>query len=230
MGPIGPTSLDTVVNAVGWCHENFFHYLGGTDIANMVATWQYRGFPPMVRVIQGTTEDSTSGGGDSEWGHWTDGCWGTTGFLIALLRAVNLPVTLIENAGHAQPWFMSVSSYLSHGDDPYNALTWVTPRIPPSEILTDEGSFDAWFGPGVPAAQIALNIGRRTQELALAYLPNYLLRAYCADQTANAPHGSGQVISNFPAYTLAELEAADLWSRMDTKLAGFGGCSGIPWP
>ena len=228
-GVIGATSLDTVVNAVEWCHENLQHFPGGTDTANMVKIWHYRGFAPMVRTIEGTFQSSEPA--TFHWAHWTAGCWGTTGFLIALLRAVNLPVTLVEHGSpaHAQPWFMADSSYLSHGDDPYNTLTWATPPIPPKEILTDEALFDAWFGPGVPAADVQSNIGRRTLELAITYLSNDLLTAYCADLAAGTPRASGQVMEIFsPVYSLAELEAQSLWSRMDAKIATLGGCDHIP--
>ena len=60
-GLIGASRLDTVANIVGWCHQNLFHFFGSTETSNMFSVWQYRGFPPMVRVIEGTT--STSGGG-----------------------------------------------------------------------------------------------------------------------------------------------------------------------
>ena len=217
---------DTVVSVVGWCHQNLRHFMGGLDTANMEDQWQYRGFPPLVRVIEGTVQTSHPTWGSA---HRTAGCWGTTGLLRALLRAVNVPAKLVTNAGHAQPWFMADGAYLSHGDDPYNRLTVAVPPVPPAEILTSAAKFDSWFGAGVSAADRANNVGRRTVELALAYLPNYLLHAYCADKASGAAHGSGQVFAIFsPVYTVAELEAQSLWTRMDTKIAGFGGCASVP--
>ena len=132
----------------------------------------------MTRVIDGTIQTSQPQYGTR---HRTAGCWGTTGFLRAALRAVNIPVKLVTNASHAQPWFMADARYLSHGDDPYNALTTAVPSIPASEIPINQTKFDAWFGAGVSPADKSNNIGRRTVELALTYLPNYLLRAYCDD-------------------------------------------------
>ncbi|MGA8261530.1 MAG: hypothetical protein WB783_15055 [Arenicellales bacterium] len=230
-GMIGATGLVTIANAIEWIHEMFTHFPGGTDTANMVAVWQYRGLAPMVRTVEGTISTSADGGGTPWFGHWTAGCWGTTGFLIALLRAINLPVKLVTNAGHAQPWFMSDSVYLSHGDDPYNGLTWAVPAVPPAEILTDEATFNAWFGPGVPDAQKAANIGRRTLDIAIQYLSNYILRDYCSDQAAMKSHANGQVAAHFTqTYDVAYLESQQLWSRMDAKIAALGGCGDIPYP
>jgi hypothetical protein len=230
-GLIGASRLDTVANIIGWCHQKLSHFTGGMDIANVVSVWQYRGLPPMVRVIKGTTSTSTSLGGGSEFARWTAGCWGTTGLLIAIGRAVNIPVELVTHAGHAQPHFMADAKYLSHGDDCYNTFTWATPPVPPKEILISKATFDSWFGSGVPATQVANNIGRRSLDIGIEYLPNTLLRDYCADQTANTSKAHGKVAAEFaPTYTVAELEAQNLWSRMDTKLTSLGGCSHVPWP
>jgi hypothetical protein len=230
-GLIGASRLDTVANIIWWCHQNLSHAPGSLETSNVVSIWQYRGYPPMVRVIEGTKSTSAEGGGGSDFGHWTYGCWGTTGLLIALGRAVNVPVELVTHSGHAQPHFMADAQYLSHGDDPYDALTWATPPIPPAEILTSQAKFDSWFGAGVPAAQVTNNVGRRTVELGIAYLSNYLLRDYCADQAAGTPKASGKVAADLSdVYTVAELEAQNLWSRMDTKLSSLGGCGHVPFP
>ena len=225
-GLIGSSRRETLANVIGWCRANLVHFSGSLATANMVDQWQYRGFPPMTRVIEGTVQTSHPTLGSA---HRTAGCWGTTGFLRALGRTINIPVKLVTNAGHAQPWFMADAAYLSHGDDPYNQLTRALPPIPPGEILTEAAAFDAWFGPTVSATARDDNIGRRVRELALVYLPSYLLRAYCGDRAAGKAHGTGQVFEIFKRnYTLAELEAQNLWTRMDAKIAGFGGCAGVP--
>jgi hypothetical protein len=223
---IGWSRLDTLANLIEWCRANLQHFTGAATAAGMQDQWQYRGFPPMTRVIEGTVQTSNPSAGAR---HRTAGCWGTTGFLRAALRAVNIPARLVTNAGHAQPWFMADGRYLSHGDDPYNALTKAMPAIPAAEILIDASKFDAWFGPGVAETDKANNIGRRPVELALTYLPNYLLRAYCQDMAAGKTHANGGVFDIFSRnYTVAQLEAQNLWGRMDAKIAGFGGCGHIP--
>jgi hypothetical protein len=223
---IATTRLDTLARVVNWCRANLVHFSGGTNAANMEDQWQYRGFPPMTRVLSGTLQTSHPAFGVM---HRTAGCWGTTGLLRALLRVVNIPVKLVTNAGHAQPWFMADARYLSHGDDPYNQLTKATPPFPAAEILIDQAKFDTWFGAGVADADKSNNIGRRTRELAITYLPNYLLHAYCSDLTAGSSHAAGQVFTIFSTnYTVAQLEAVGLWTQMDAKIAGFGGCPHVP--
>jgi hypothetical protein len=218
--------LDTLANLIDWCRSNLVHYTGAASASNMQDQWQYRGFPPMTRVIDGTVQTSQPQSGSR---HRTAGCWGTTGFLRAALRAINIPVKLVTNAGHAQPWFMADGRYLSHGDDPYNALTKASPPMPASEIPIDQTKFDSWFGAGVSATDKSNNVGRRTRELALTYLPNYLLHAYCGDITNGKTHANGGVFDIFSLnYTVAQLEANNLWTRMDTKIAGFGGCAHVP--
>ncbi len=223
---IGDTRLDTLARVVDWCRANLVDFTGGATAANMQDQWQYRGFPPMTRVLDGTVQTSQPGLGVM---HRTAGCWGTTGLLRALLRTINIPAKLVTNAGHAQPWFMADARYLSHGDDPYNQLTKATPPIPAAEILIDQAKFDSWFGAGVGDTDKSNNIGRRTRELAVAYLPNYLLHAYCSDIANGKGHGNGQVLATLsPNYTVAQLEAQNLWTRMDAKIAGFGGCAHVP--
>jgi len=225
-GLIATTRLDTLARVVDWCRENLVHFTGGTTAANMEDQWQYRGYPPMTRVLAGTAQTSHP---ELGFMHRTAGCRGTTGFLRALLRVINIPVKLVTNAGHAQPWFLADARYLSHGDDPYSALTKSTPPVPAGEILIDQAKFNTWFGTGVSEADKSNNIARRTRELAITYLPNYLLHAYCGDLAAGKNHGDGQVFDIFSRnYTVAQLEAGNLWGRMDAKIAGFGGCAHVP--
>ena len=118
---------------------------------------------------------------------------------------------------------------LSHGDDPYNALGRATPPVPAGEIPVDQATFDSWFGAGVSAADKLNNVGRRMRELAVTYLPNYLLHKYCSDIANGKTHANGEVFDTLSLnYTVAQLEAQNLWTRMDAKIAGFGGCAHVP--
>ena len=225
-GLIGASRLETIVRLVDWCRANLVHFSGGPTAANLQDQWQYRGLPPLTRVLAGTVQTSQPQFGSM---HRTAGCWGTTGLFRALLRVVNIPCELITNAGHAQPHFMSEARYLSHGDDPYNALTKAVPPIPADQIPIGQETFNAWFGPGVNATDRHNNVGRRTRELAVQYLPNYLLHKECSDNANGNTHANGEVLATLsPPYTAAGLEAQDLWTRMDAKIAGFGGCAHLP--
>jgi hypothetical protein len=225
---LGSTRLHTIAALIEWCRNNLCHYSGisgyaAFSVANMEASWQYSGFPPMTRVIEGTVSSADPSCTKT---CWTAGCWGTVGLLRAALRAVSIPAALIEMCGHAQANFVSEAIYLCHGDDPYCAFC--EPPVPVGEIPINQADYDAWFGAAVAASEKKNNISRRSDELAIAYLPNYLLGLYCQDKQAGLSHAAGQVYANLsPCYTLAQLDALNLWSRMDAKLASIGGCAAI---
>jgi hypothetical protein len=208
-----------------------YHFAGGYTAREMKTTWQYRGMPPVARVISGTHNRDYSTSPKQNFAHWTGGCHGTVGFLRAVLRTANIPVAYTNQAGHAQPFFMTERSYLTHGDDPYNALAKAEspetkPPYPASFLLISQAQHTAWFGAGVPDKTRSDNVGRRTVDLSIPYLPMYLLYAYCHDQAAGKSHAQGEVYKDIfkPLYKLSDLNAAHLWKRMDEKLAALGGC------
>ena len=219
---IASNHFNTIANVIGWSRE-LVHFTGANEAANVFDQWQYWGLPPIERVINGTVKTSSPGDGVKR---RTGGCRGTTGFLRALLRIVNIPVKPEFAAGHALPGFPSVDRYLSHGDDPYNQLFKSAPEIPNRELLITQATFNQWFV-GNPNAED--NVGRQTRELALQYLSNYLLKMHCNDLAAGRNHANSTVAEVFERnYTVAQLEAMNLWTRMDTKIAALGGCGAIP--
>lgn len=224
---LSPRSI-LIAQLVGWCRDNMTHFGGDYHAKPMQATWQYRGMPPVARIISGTHNHELP---SANFGHWTAGCYGTVGFLRAVLRTANVPVACTNMTGHAQPFFMTEGSYLSHGDDPYSGLAkrdtpTAEPPYPASLLLIGQAEHDAWFGAGVSDTDKYDNVGRRPTDLAIPYLPMYLLYRYCDDQAAGRSHAEGHVYNDLfrPIYTLSELNAAHLWSRMDEKLATLGGC------
>jgi hypothetical protein len=223
---VGDHRKGTIVRTLRWCHDNMSHFLGSQTAGNCQGIWQYRGLAPVIRTIKGTTDQANPSYGVR---HWTAGCHGTAGFLRAILRTVNMPVLHDHQEGHALPNFSPEHLHLSHGDDPYNALTFTDPQFSTSELLIDQTKYDAWFGSGVSDADKQKNVGRRTQELAIQYLPNYLLHAYCNDKAAGKTHANGSVKDNLGAYTVAQLEAQHLWANMDAKIASLGGCDQVPY-
>lgn len=226
-GRIGGTRLTTIGRTIDWCRHNLSHYMGGNVAANMEAHWQYRGAAPMSRILSGTFNPQLPNFGVR---HWTAGCHGTAGFFRMLLRTVNIPVKMVFGGYHSQVYFMSEGRYLDHGDAPYNLLTY-DPNIPAGELLIDQTKYTLWFGLNLPLEVQSKNVGRRSRELALIYLPNYVLRKYCEDINAGKTHANGIVLTLFsPTYTLAQLEAANLWGRLNAKLTLMGGCSMLPSP
>ena len=227
---IGPHRYQTIVRLLAWCHYNLYHYFGPHTTENVQGVWQYRGEPPVLRTIEGTTDQANSSMGVR---HWIAGCHGTAGFLRAILRTVNIPVVHEHQGGHALPHFAADGLHLSHGDDPYTTWTFAEPAYSMSELLIDESKFKEWFGTDVPDETKKKNVGKRVMELALEYLPTKMLSEYCDDQAAGKSHTDGDVYAAFQwyGYTLEELEwQHHLWSRMDAKIASMGGCDHVNDP
>jgi hypothetical protein len=228
---IATTRLEVIGRLLEWCRGNLAHFPGDTTVKNTEYIWQYPGLTPLVRMIQGTVNTDPNGWPPRIFNHWTAGCWGTTGFLRALLRTVNIPVKLVVPSTHAHPWFMTEERYLSHGDDPYD-LYYRESGANGQDLLIEQATWDAWFGAALTDAQRLNNVGRQPSELLIKYLPNFLLRAHCDDLANGATEGSDwdsmwqMYFGRF--YTRAELHAMGLWARMDAKIAAMGGCANVP--
>lgn len=139
---VGGTRAATITSLLNWCRDNMVHFYGSADYGTMEQHWQYRGLPPITRVIDGTTSTYP---GATTFEHWTAGCHGTTGFLRNVLRAVNIPVQILRVCGHGQAYFLTEGKYLDHGDNPYN-LTFKGLGLSAADLLIDETTYTAWFG------------------------------------------------------------------------------------
>lgn len=224
---IGSTSRQTVENLLEWC-RSLIHFDGGLDdLANRQDYWQYSGATPVERVINGTVRTSDR---FMALRRYTAGCYGTTGFLRAVLRTVNLPVGFQLKCLHAQPAFLRDGLYLSHGDDPYARLGFFNPPRPVGELLIDEATYLSWFGPGVPDERVCINVGRRPVDLSLSYpTSNFLLRSRCDDIASGRSREESDVYDSYRGlYTLDSLELRNLWGRIDEEIERHGGCSNIP--
>jgi hypothetical protein len=140
---VGTTRLDTIAKVLQWISNHLVHFFGAANYGNMDANWQYRGIPPITRVIEGTT--SSVAGSFPAFQHWTAGCHGTTGFLRNVLRAANIPVQIVRICDHGLCYFMTENLYLDHGDDPYN-LDFKSTGLPAVDLLIDEATYETWFG------------------------------------------------------------------------------------
>ena len=229
---VKPTALGTIAQVLDWCRWNLAHYLGSFTPQNAENHWQYRGAPPVRRIIEGTPLlNPQNPGVIPAPKHWTRGCSGTSGFLRSLLRAVNIPVTLKFRCGHTLPHFIGAGRYLSHGDDPYNSLAKAD--YPAKLLLLTKTTFDNWFpfDPNdgqnpVHQATSCKNIGRRVVDLAVWNIGEALLFYYCQDKTNGLDHASGQVFALFSEhdYTVADLEATNLWQRLEAEAQLQGKC------
>jgi hypothetical protein len=224
---IGITRWGTIGRFLGWCRDELSHFEGGNTPENYQKHWQYEGYPPIERIISGTNHQDTG------FGHYTAGCFGTTGFMRGVLRTINIPVLLEERCGHAMPHFVYDTThefFLSHGDDPYNSLyKHNTPKFIPLELIIDHNKFDEWFNKDLPHKTICNNIGRHALELAVEYIPNGILKMYCEDVS------NGKTIEESRIYNeifrdhipLSELKLFGFWDRLKIKTESMGGCEYI---
>jgi hypothetical protein len=141
-GLIGSTRLATIGGTLDWMRHNLTHFFGSESIGADLAIWQYNGYSPLSRIVNGTIDSNNPSYGVT---HWTAGCHGSTGFMNAALRVLNIPVEPIWVCGHELMYFMSEDLYLDHGDDPYNAVV----RASSSSsllLLMDSATWKARFG------------------------------------------------------------------------------------
>jgi len=159
-GRIGKNRLGTIVSVLEWARENLVHFEGAPTARNMEDQWQYRGFPPIERVLSGTP---FSGRDEPSVVHRIAGCQGAAGFLRAVLRTANIPTKIIRVCRHALVSFPTEGKYLSHGDDPYH-LRALSSHCSSSQLLIDRETFAAWFESG-QAQDRCGNVGRAAKEI-----------------------------------------------------------------
>lgn len=223
----GANQLGTVSHLLGWC-QGLSHFTGNDLTANMRTQWHYNGFPPESRVISGTIYDDGKGKPSNVINHFTAGCHGTTGFLRSVLRSINIPVENVHAAGHSLPYFPTLDMCMTHGDDPYNMLfRTMQPALAPNFLLIDPAHYEQLFGAKVSAKDAATHVGGRTRELALEHLPLQLLNHYLDDQNHGKNHADGEVAKEFREQSVPQLEALNLWSRMDARIAELGGAEKV---
>ena len=124
---------------------------------------------------------------------------------------------------HLAPWFPGEKLYLTHGDDPYSAMSKT--NFPATMLLIEEAKSKAWF-PGIDPTTDDANVGRQPIELNIKYPSAYLMNFYCGDVANGKDHASGDVYNklykNF--YTVQQLENLGLWNNLNQKLPTFA-CS-----
>jgi hypothetical protein len=220
----GSNQLGTVSLLLGWC-KGLTHFNGDSLMSNIRAHWHYNGCPPESRVISGTIYDDGKSKPSGVVFHFTAGCHGTSGFLRSVLRSINIPVENVHVAGHSLPYFPTLHLYMTHGDDPYNLLIrTMQPALKPDLLLIGPARYEQLFGAKVSADQLKANVGARPRELALEHLPLALLKHYLDDQSGGKGHADGEIAKEFAGEaTVPQLEARNLWSRMDARIAELGG-------
>ena len=236
---VGGSRYETLVRVLHWTRYHLLHfgYPAGvpTNYDPVRDHWDYPGGVPLMRVLAGSTRKH-----DGFEGHFTAGCHGTNWVLKHLLRLVNIPVEYLLWGGHAVPSFPSERLYLSHGDDPYSGLGHYTQPFsepfPTDSLLISEETYQEWFSTFNSPEENRNNVSRRTTELGVRHLSQYLLHYRCVDLALGLSNEDSNVYRPGNAgvgryWTVAELEAMSFWERMDAKISQHGGCPvRYPWP
>ena len=142
-GIIGASRRSTIGGFLDYMRHNLYHAVGGADtFGSDFAIWQYRGYSPVSRIVLGTVDSRNPVLGTQ---HFTEGCHGSTGFINAALRILNIPVQPIWVCGHELLYFMSEDLYLDHADDPYNGVVRAS-SSPSLLLLIDSATWRSRFG------------------------------------------------------------------------------------
>ena len=224
---------DAFGRLLSWCADKMQHFLGSGSLAGNLAHWQYAGYPPVARVLEGTINPAFA----QTKRHFTEGCYGTTAFLRSVARTMNIAVEVhyLPPIGHCAPYVPALNVWLGHGDDPYTSFSTRSAQLVgldlsylSTKLLIDDATHNAWWDSALSGDQILNNHSRRTTELAVAELPYGLLAAYNLDLLKNNSHANGYVAGNLSSrFTLADLDAMNLWQQMDAKIAAIGGTSAM---
>lgn len=137
-GMVGADRMASIAKFLQWVSDHCQHFIGQVNYQSADDHWQYRGLPPITRILEGTNPIFGQG-------HWTFGCHGTSGLIRNVLRALNIPVHITVVCGHGQVLFPTESLYLDHCDNPYNQ-DFLRSGRPASELLVDHDTYVGWFG------------------------------------------------------------------------------------
>jgi len=231
----GSSEVDTIARLFAW--EKQFHHWFQPPGSNQPSLYPYFWGPntppiPDAEIITGTTY---SGPGGDPYGlqHYTAGCGATTEFMKSVLRTVNIPVeTGYPPCGHVVPVFPAAHMAMTHGDDPYDRIGWVTaypgfPAPAPKDYLVSYAEYEQLFFHST-MDQCTANIGIQPARLGIKYGADILMNAYCADLASGVTHADSQVYALLNThYSLQALENTGLWTTLANKDAALNWCTTI---
>lgn len=215
---IQATDKLTYSKLLDYARDSLVHFFGGFTSDNLYNHWQYGGFPPMSRIIEGTTNLTTG-----QFAHWTRGCHGTVDFTRWLGFILNIPVDYsFEGIGHAVAILPSMDSlFITHGDDPYSTSS-KDPVIEGYHMLLNKNHYNDFFNNGGTAFQMNENIGRRIREISLNTFSKSLLQRYCSDfyDNGNLREDNYVYTPNFgySYFPLEFLNGINFWDKLHIEI------------
>ncbi|MFH1066051.1 MAG: hypothetical protein V1734_06095 [Nanoarchaeota archaeon] len=129
---IQPTQQETIYSLTQWMRENLYHEAASNAYANHLA-YGYNGSYPVDKTLNPPSGQK----------HWTQGCSGTSSLYSAMLKTINIPVSInLTLGGHRSPLFLTADLALMHGDDPYGlANRRGLQEVPVEEIFVSIDEF-----------------------------------------------------------------------------------------
>ncbi|MGO9058766.1 MAG: hypothetical protein ACLQU2_15460 [Candidatus Binataceae bacterium] len=228
---IGTDAADTVARLFAWERGlSHFFVVSGDPTVNVFPYFWGPNTPPIPdpRIINGTTYTGPMNFG---FAHFTAGCSGTQDFMKSVLRSMNIPVQLHwVSCQHATPMFPTLDLAMTHGDDPYDRLGWVTPfpgfsTPAPSEYFISTSQFNQLFPPAQSWDACTQTVGVQVANIAIKYGSDALMNFYCQDLISGADHASGQVYGYMQwYYPLTTLENMGLWTTLNIKVTALNYC------
>lgn len=179
--------------------------------------WEYDGFPPMSRVIDGICMNN-------QCNHWTAGCHGTVAFSKWLGFMINIPVSYnYVGVGHRIALLPTVDSlFISHGDDPYSQGT-KSAMLEPRHLLVNKLHFEDFFGDGTHNPEKNDGVGKRVSDILFNRISDAYLDVYCDDflQNGNLNEDNylgGNYAGFLDAYPLEFFDSIHFWDRIHLSL------------
>lgn len=228
---IGVDATATVAELFGWERKLRHDFVvSGDPTVNVFPYFWGPDTPPIPdsKIITGTTYTGPINAGFE---HYTAGCGGTMEFMKSVLRSVNIPVERHwVSCLHATPVFPTIGLAMTHGDDPYDSLGWVTPFTgfsapAPIEYFVSINQLNQLFPAGQSSNTCEQTVGIQVANIAIKYGSDYLMNLYCQDLLSAATHANGQVYGYMKwYYPLQTLENMGLWTTLDNKVSATNYC------
>lgn len=171
---------ETLYAATEWMTDHLVHILAGMEWAG---AYGYSGEPPVDRILYPVPGQA----------HVAPGCYGTSGFIAALMRAANIPAQVdvwpVEGP-HRRTVFPSLGRSIVHADNVHTQTMLPSGSVPPSSAIypltsTVGPRFDRptsiECGPSrchTTEEQGRFNASRRDIEIARDVMGDYLLLEY----------------------------------------------------
>lgn len=131
---IRATQAESIYAFTQWIRENVYHE-AASRAYELHLSYGYNGSYPVDKILSPPSGQKS----------WTQGCSGTSSLYSAVLKTINIPVSInMTLGGHRGPLFPTAGLALMHGDDPYGLSNRRgLQEVPVNEIFVSIAGFNA---------------------------------------------------------------------------------------